>query len=267
MCALQAELLHLRLEFVLGKLKACQATRSWNTIATSKANLPEVSDMRYVLRVLYLVAIAGFLGSFLFENAAYSQDQIMGKVRFFPSSKDIKRSGVWIDGQYVGFLGELKGANRLRLLPGDHDIKIRQAGYADLNRKVVIEPRTTLDFTVNMDKDPRFYYPDGKTGCLVRFAVVPGRAAVFMDDYYIGTVEQYYGIRNAMLVVPGKHRFKIALAGYKTFETDVDLAPGQKFELRTELMGGSIKDADPSIRSESASAASSVSQARPSDVR
>jgi hypothetical protein len=218
--------------------------------------------MRNVLRVLCLITVAGFFGLFLLQRSAGAQDRIMGQVLFHPSSKAIKTSGVWIDGQYVGYLAELKGSNRLRLLPGDHDIRIRQAGFSDFSRRVVIEPRIVLDVPVNMDKDPRFYYPDSKTGSWVRLDVRPGRAAVFLDDYYIGTVDQYYGIAHSMLVVPGKHRFKIALAGYKTFETEVDLSPRQKFELRTELMSGSIKDADPSIRSERASATASVGQAR-----
>jgi hypothetical protein len=186
----------------------------------------------------------------------------MGQIHFFPSSKAMKSSGVWVDGQYVGYLGELNGSGRLRLLPGDHDLRIRQAGYSDFNRRVLIEPRAVLDVTVNMDKDPRFYMPDSKTGSWVRLDIHPGRAAVFLDDYYIGVVDEYYGVGHAMVVVPGKHRFKIALAGYKTFETEVDLSPRQKFELRTDLVGGSIKDADPSIRSEQASAATAVSQAR-----
>jgi hypothetical protein len=223
--------------------------------------------MRNVLRVLCLIFVFGFSGLFLLENAAQAQDRIMGQVRFF-AAKDLKTAGVWIDGEFVGAVGELKGGNRLRLLPGDHDVRIRQAGYSEYSRRVVIEPRVVLDLTVNMDKDPRFYYPDSKTGSWVRFDIHPIRAAVFLDDYYIGTVDEYYGIRHAMVVIPGKHRFKIALAGYKTFETEVTLSPRQKFELRTDLVGGSIKDADPSIRSlESARAASALSQARPAAAR
>jgi len=44
----------------------------------------------------------------LFAAGASAQSQVMGKVRFVGASKVEKTSGVWIDGGYVGYLGELK---------------------------------------------------------------------------------------------------------------------------------------------------------------
>jgi len=223
--------------------------------------------MRYGMRVICLMALGGLSGLFSFHTTVHAQDRIKGQIQFLTFSKVVKSSGVWIDGQYVGYLGELKGTNRLRLLPGDHEIVVRQAGYSDFSQTVVIEPRMVVDIRVSMERDPRFTYPDPKTSSEVRLDVQPGRAAVFLDDYFVGTVDEYYGVEHAMLVVPGKHRFKIALAGYKTFETEVDLAPRQKFELRTNLMGGSIHDADPIIRSETPSATSSVNEGVPTAKR
>jgi hypothetical protein len=182
----------------------------------------------------------------------------MGKIQFVNPTKIAKTSGVWIDGQYVGYLGELNGRNKLRLLPGTHEISVRQAGYSDYTKKVVIEPRAAVDVRVSMERDPRFIYPDPKTSSEVRLDVQPTRAAVFLDDVFVGTVDEYYGVEHAMLVIPGKHNFKIALPGFRTFETEVELLPHQKFAIRTDLMGGSINDADPIIRSESPSASSSV---------
>jgi hypothetical protein len=40
---------------------------------------------------------------------------------------------VWVDGQYVGYLNELKGSNKLLLLPGKHIITVRQNGYHDFD--------------------------------------------------------------------------------------------------------------------------------------
>ena len=191
----------------------------------------------------------------------------MGQIQFVNTSKVAKTSGVWIDGQYVGHVGELKGTNRLRLMPGDHEISVRQAGYSDFTKTVVIEPRMVVDVRVSMERDPRFVYPDPKTSSEVRLDVQPSRAAVFLDDYFVGTVDEYYGIEHAMLVAPGKHRIKIALPGFKTFETEVVLFPRQKFALRTDLMGGSINDADSVIRSDAPRVNSSVNQGVPSAKR
>lgn len=214
--------------------------------------------IRIAKRVACLTVLTGFCGLFLFQSLAHAQDRIMGQIQFMDPSKVAKTSGVWIDGQYVGFVGELKGSNRLRLLPGDHDITVRQAGYSDFNKKVVVEPRAVVNVRVSMERDPRFVYPDRKTSSEVRLDVVPTRAAVFLDDVYVGTVDEYYGLQHAMLVAPGKHRFKIALPGFRTFETELVLFPRQKFALRTELAGGSINDADPIIRSDVPGASSSA---------
>lgn len=223
--------------------------------------------MRFGIRVICLMALGGLSGLILPHMTVCAQDRIMGQVDFATSSKAVRTSGVWIDGQYVGSLGELKGTNRLRLLPGNHEIVVRQAGYSDFTKKVVIEPRMVVDVRVSMERDPRFTYPDPKTSSEVRLDVQPGRAAVFLDDYYVGTVDEYYGVEHAMLVVPGKHSFKIALPGFRTFETQVELLPRQKFALRTDLMAGSINDADPMIRTEAPNATVSASDAGPRAAR
>jgi hypothetical protein len=219
--------------------------------------------MRFRIKAVVFMAIAGLSGLFLVQTPAQAQKDIVGQVHFQTTSKEVRTSGVWIDGQYVGYLGELKGSNKLKLLPGDHAIVVRQAGYFDFNKKVVVEPRMISDVRVSMERDSRFTYPDPKTSSEVRLDVQPGKAAVFLDDYYIGTVSEFYGTEHAMLLVPGKHRFKIALPGYKTFETEVDLQPRQKFALRTDLMGASIKDADPSIRNDAPGATTSASEESP----
>ena len=57
------------------------------------------------------------------------QNQVMGELKFSGATKVANGSGVWIDGQYVGYLKELKGDKKIMLLPGEHEISVRQAGY------------------------------------------------------------------------------------------------------------------------------------------
>ena len=206
--------------------------------------------MRYGRRAICLFSLAAMLGSLGLHSTAHAQDNIMGQIQFHPANKAVKTSGVWIDGQYVGYVGELSGRNRLRLLPGEHDVMIRQAGYADFDKKAVIEPGLILDITVNPDKDSRFTYPDTKNSSLIKLQVQPDRAAVFLDDTFVGHVDEYNGFERGMLVAPGRHQIKIALPGFKTLETEVDLLPRQEFTVKTELMQGSINDADPLIRTD-----------------
>src|SRR5579864_8111269 len=85
----------------------------------------------FVFVLSVLVAAAG---------APESRNQVMGEVRLQGLSKVEKTSGVWVDGQYVGYLKELKGNKRILLLPGEHTISVRQNGYQDFNDTVLVKP-------------------------------------------------------------------------------------------------------------------------------
>jgi hypothetical protein len=170
----------------------------------------------------------------------------MGELRFKPASKVEKVSGVWIDGEYVGFVGELKNEKKVLLLPGEHEISIRQSGYKQLDDKIVVEPGTIQTLAVTMMRDPRVVY--STVTAEVKLEVTPDRAAVFLDNAYVGHVHEFGGVGRAMLLSPGKHHIKIALAGYNAYETDVDLTPNQKTEIRSELVKASITAAGPLIK-------------------
>ena len=43
----------------------------------------------------------------------------MGQVEFEGKTKPEKTAGVWVDGQYVGYVNELKGDKKVLLLPGN----------------------------------------------------------------------------------------------------------------------------------------------------
>ena len=194
----------------------------------------------------FMKGIVMVCGLLLCVAGASAQGQVMGKIQFVGASKVEKTSGVWIDGGYVGFLGELKEDNTVSLLPGEHEISVRQAGYQDFTQKVVVEPGKKLVLRVAMQKDPRAQYPD--VTAKVKLEVTPERAAVFVDGGFVGHVEEFRGVRRSMLISPGKHRIKIALPGYRTFETEINLLPKQDFTLKTELVKGSITQADPLIK-------------------
>ena len=179
-----------------------------------------------------------------FSSAAYGgPNEVLGEIQFVGASKVEKTSGVWVDGQYLGYLKELKGSKKVLLLPGEHQISVRQAGFKDYSLQVVLEPGQKQIVNVAMSKDPGAQYP--AVTAQVKIAVKPNRAAVFLEDQFVGYVDQFDGPGQWLLVAPGKHRFKIALPGYRTFETEVNLVANQKFELKTDLSKGSIQQEDP----------------------
>jgi len=179
---------------------------------------------------------------------AYAQSGVLGELAFDPSTKVEKNAGVWIDGQYVGYVGELKDDKKLLLLPGAHEVSLRQSGYSNLTQQVTIEPGKRLVLHVTLERDPRVQY--SKVNSEIKLQVTPDRAAVFLDDTFVGTVREFGGIGRAMLVSPGTHRVKIALPGYREFQTEVSLLPKQKFTIKTDLVPGSITQAGPLVKQE-----------------
>ena len=180
------------------------------------------------------------------QNQNPTANKLMGQVDFKGVTKLDRESGVWVDNQYVGYVKELKLDKRVQLLPGEHEISVRQAGFLNQDQKVVIEPGKTILVTVRLEKDPNAIY--SKVNAQVKIDVTPDRAAVFVDGKFAGSVSDFKGVGKAMLIAPGKHKIKIDLAGYRPFETEVDLLPNQKMTVKTDLVEGSILQADPAIK-------------------
>jgi len=192
----------------------------------------------------FLFASIFFFGAMVPVRAQDSK--VMGEVQFDGATKVEKDSGVWVDGGYVGYLKELKGNKKVLLLPGEHEIVVRQSGYDDFAQKIVVEPGQTQTVSVTMHLSPRAEIPE--ITATLKVTMQPGRAAVFLDGRYVGHASEFGGATHSMLISPGKHQIKVELPGYRTFETEVNLLAGQKSEVKTELAKGSIEQASPDIK-------------------
>lgn len=168
---------------------------------------------------------------------------VLGQVDLMGATKVEETSGVWIDGQYVGYLRELKGSKKILLLPGEHEITIRQGGYVDSVQKVMVRAGETQTLNVKLEKDTRVQLP--RITAEIKLEVNPNRAAVFVDGVFVGHVAEFGGIGRALLVTPGKRKITISLPGYQTFETDIDLVSNQKSTVKTDLVKGGAAEGVP----------------------
>jgi hypothetical protein len=203
------------------------------------------------MREYRLLGGVAFVALFLFASLtgaprSFGQNKVMGQVNFSPTTKVERNAGVWIDGEYVGFVNELKDDKKILLLPGEHEISVRESGYKDLTQNIVVEPGKEITVALKMERDPRVQFSD--VNAEVKLNVTPDRAAVFIDNAFVGYVHEFGGLGRAMLVAPGKHQLKIALPGYKNFVADINLHSDQKYTIKTDLLPGSITEADPSIK-------------------
>jgi hypothetical protein len=207
-----------------------------------------------LFRLGRLIPLVAVLVLFFSAANSYADNRVMGEVQFEGLTKVERDSGVWIDGQYVGYLKELKGDKKVMLLPGEHEISVRQAGLDDFIRKIVVEPGQKQTVRVAMQKSAGWVTPSALS--TLKLTVQPNRAAVFLDDRYIGHVGEFGGKFHALVIASGKHRIKIELPGYRTFETEINLLAGQKSEVKSELVKGSIEQNDGMIKQIAQQAAS-----------
>jgi len=174
------------------------------------------------------------------------QNEVMGELVFEGQTKLERDSGVWVDGNYVGYLKELKGNKKIMLLPGEHQVIVRQSGYEDNVQKVVVEPGEKRLISVTLRLSPRATSPD--ITATLKLKIKPKRAAVFLDEKYVGHAGEFGGAFRSMKISPGKHRIRVELPGYRTFDTEVNLLADQETEVKTELKAGSIEQNTPLIK-------------------
>jgi PEGA domain len=202
-------------------------------------------DSRCAIRPIKIVLVAYILLQFV---AIAQTNEVLGEIELLGATDVEKTSGVWIDGQYVGYLKELRGSKKILLLPGEHLIVVRQGGYKDFTQKVAVRPGQKQTIQVAMSKDPGTRLPT--ITAEVKLSVSPDRAAVFVDGVFVGHVGEFGGPGKALLVAPGTRKITIFLTGYRTLETQVNLAANQKFELKTDLVKASALQPSPSPQPE-----------------
>lgn len=167
-------------------------------------------------------------------NGYGAQSAKVGEVRFSADNQDERDAGVWIDGKYAGYVKELKGDRKVTLPAGEHEFVIKQAGYKDLTKKIVVDPEQIQTIAVVLEENPKLTYP-GSDAAEFRLDIQPKRAAVFVDDIYMGHGGDFGGRFHSMLVSPGKHRLKVTLDGYQTYEKEIDALASAKSQMKIVL--------------------------------
>ena len=158
----------------------------------------------------------------------------MGEVRFTTDTQDERDAGVWIDGSYAGYVKELKGDRKVMLTAREHELSIRQAGYKELTKKIIVEPDQVQTIAVHLEQDSKAIFPGGNAGEL-RLDIQPKRAAVYLDGGYMGHGGDFGGRFHSMLVAPGKHQLKVELEGYQSYQTEITAGANQKSRMSIVL--------------------------------
>src|ERR1700676_2222946 len=92
------------------------------------------------------------------------------------------------------------------LFPGEHEVIIRQSGYDDFKKKVVVEPGQVQIVNTVLLKSPAPTSPE--VTATLKLNIEPKRAAVFLDDKFVGHASEFGGKFRSMLITPGNTGIK-----------------------------------------------------------
>ena len=115
------------------------------------------------------------------------------------------RAGVFIDGKYVGPAANFKIARTYEVAPGEHEVKLSEPRYEEIVRKVTITAGKKTVLKETMTALPPAKPPFGK----LRVENPDHFAAVYVNDRFMGHVDEFSNFAQALLLNPGTYEVKI----------------------------------------------------------
>jgi hypothetical protein len=115
------------------------------------------------------------------------------------------RAGVFIDGKYVGPAANFKIARKYEVAAGEHEIKLEEPRYQEIVKKVTIEAGKTTVMKETMVALPPAKPPFGK----LRIENADHFAAVYVNDRFMGHVDEFSNFAQALLLNPGTYEVKV----------------------------------------------------------
>jgi hypothetical protein len=115
------------------------------------------------------------------------------------------RAGVFIDGKYVGPAANFKIARTYEVAAGEHEIKLEDPRYQEIVKKVTIQAGKTTVMKDTMVALPPAKPPFGK----LRVENADHFAAVYVNDRFMGHVDEFSNFAQALLLNPGSYEVRI----------------------------------------------------------
>ena len=117
---------------------------------------------------------------------------------------DPGRAGVFVDGKYVGPAANFKIARTYDVSPGEHDVRLVELRYEDFVAKVTISADKKTVLKAKLKSLPPAKPPFG------RLRTHPDHfAAVYVNEHYMGHVDEFSSVTQGLLLNPGTYQIKI----------------------------------------------------------
>lgn len=106
-------------------------------------------------------------------------------------------------------------------------------------------PYPSYGYTTPYPSYPSYPYPGAGVSAVplpnpryggVQLEVTPRDAAVYVDGYYAGIVDDFDGVAQRLALEPGPHRFEIVAPGLQTLAFDVNVRENETVRYRGEMV-------------------------------
>jgi len=148
------------------------------------------------------------------------------------------------------------------LWPAASEAQRRRSGYRPIVRPPVVVHRGYYEypfFSASWGFYPRYpysafaypqryFWPASYDMSTVRLQVTPKQAQVYLDGYFVGTVDDFDGTFERLRTRPGEHELVLYLEGYHSIRQQIRLQPGRDLKIRdamTPLSPGEPNDPRP----------------------
>jgi hypothetical protein len=79
---------------------------------------------------------------------------------------------------------------------------------------------------------PYWYFPRYDERAYIRMKVTPDDAAVYVDGFFAGVVDDFDGVFDGLPLTPGGHTLVFYLEGFRTLRRNLYVPPGASFSVR-----------------------------------
>ncbi len=141
------------------------------------------------------------------------------------------RTGVFVDGKYLGPAANFRIARKYAVAAGEHELVLREPRYQEYKGTVKIEAGKTTAFSQSLQPLPKPRPPFGK----LKVKGFEKYAGVFVNGVYMGHADEFDGPNEALLLNPGNYEVRItSQAGSTLLEEKVTVQQDRTETLRAK---------------------------------
>ncbi len=121
------------------------------------------------------------------------------------------RTGVFVDGKYLGPAANFRVSRTYTLPAGEHELTLTDPRYKDITTRITIQPGKTTVVRQVMEPLPAPKPPFG------RLRITQGSSgkfgAVYLNGKYMGHIDEFSNGAQGLYISPGEYQLRIASVG------------------------------------------------------